>query len=96
MLVSRIGDVATGVCPCPPGGMCPATGIVTTGSPIYLEQTPIARIGDIVMFPCGGFVINMGFPTFIEAGMPVAEISSTCTGVGFGTLSTGAPTFING
>jgi len=87
MLAVRIGDVAIGLCPCPPS-MCPASGIVASGSFQYIEgQSPLARLGDIVMFPCGGFIITSGTFKMIEAGLPATQIGASCVGAGTGIIT---------
>ena len=94
MLTIRVGDVAVGVCPCPPA-MCPSTGIVSTGDPTHLNSgSPTARMGDIVMFPCGGFVITIGSPVDIESGLLQARIGAPCVGAGTGIVTTGNPTHL--
>ena len=94
MLAIHVGDIAVGCCPCF-AGCCPATGVVATGDFRYLDNgTPRARIGDIVMFPCGPFVISTGLPTELDSAMPVATLGSTVTGAGFGIITTGIPTHI--
>ena len=94
MFSIRVGDVAVGICPCPPS-MCPSTGVVSTGDPTHIDSgTPISRIGDIVMFPCGGFVITAGNPIYIYSGMPAADLGSPCVGAGNGVIATGNPTHI--
>ena len=88
MLVVRIGDVAIGLCPCPPS-MCPASGIVASGSFNYIEGgPPLARLGDIVMFPCGSFIITTGTFSFIEGGLPATQIGASCVGAGTGIITT--------
>jgi len=92
MITARIGDIAVGVCPCPPTGMCPATGVVVTGDPLHLNGgSPTTRIGDIVMFPCGGFTIVTGMFQSFQGGMPLASIGSNCIGAGSGMIVTGNP-----
>ncbi len=90
MLTVRIGDVAIGLCPCPPA-MCMTSGIVASGSFGYIEGTsPLARMGDIVLFPCGGFIITMGAFPFIEAGLPATQIGASCVGAGTGMITSGS------
>ena len=94
MLTVRIGDVALGMCPCPPA-MCPSVGIVATGSFTNFDSgLPLARLGDIVMFPCGSFIISMGLPTDIEELLPATTIGAPCVGAGSGLIVTGNPTHI--
>ena len=90
MIAVRIGDTAVGLCPCPPS-MCPSVGIVTTGSFSHIEGgTPLARMGDIVMFPCGGFVITSGAFDNIEGGLPATQIGAPCVGAGSGIITSGS------
>jgi len=92
MLATRIGDTAVGWCPCPPSPSCPATGVVVTGDPQNLSSgSPISRMGDIVMFPCGGFTIVFGSPNYLSSGLPVSTLGSTCIGAGSGIIVTGDP-----
>jgi len=94
MLTIRVGDVAVGCCPSITGCQ-PATGVVATGDPTHLNSgSPTSRLGDIVMFPCGGFVITIGSPTDLESGMPQATIGASCVGAGTGIVTTGNPTHL--
>jgi len=94
MLTIRIGDIAAGICPCPPA-MCPAVGVVATGNMMNIDTgMPIARLGDMVMFPCGSFIIMIGTPMDIEAGLPASTIGTSCVGAGTGIVTTGNPTHI--
>ena len=92
MFTVRIGDVAVGLCPCPPSpAPCPAIGVVASGSFSFIETaSPLARMGDIVMFPCGPFVITMGTLNMIEGGLPVSTIGASCVGAGTGVITTGS------
>lgn len=91
MILSRVGDIVVGICNWPDGPK-PATGIITSGSPRALESgMPVARITDIVMWPCGTSVIVTGSPRHLEGGLPVARIGDTVTGIGVGTITTGSP-----
>jgi len=91
MLAVRIGDVAVGTCVCPPT-ICPVSGIVASGSFQYLEgMMPLARMGDVVIFPCGAFVIAGGSFTTIELGLPAAQLGSPCIGgLGLGIVASGS------
>jgi len=90
MLAVRIGDAAIGICPCPPS-MCMSSGIVASGSFSYIEgQAPLARMGDIVMFPCGAFIITTGTFNTIEGGLPATQIGASCVGTGTGIITSGS------
>lgn len=93
MLSVRISDVAVGLCPCPPSpSPCPATGVVVSGNPLdFVGGMPKSRMGDIVLFPCGGFVITIGNPLHISGGMPAAVIGAPCVGAGIGNVVSGFP-----
>lgn len=94
MILARVGDTVVGVCPSPSGPV-PAVGVISSGSPRALEtSTPIARVGDIVTFPCGVSTIVTGAPRYLEAGTPVARIGDAVAGIGNGTITTGSPRFM--
>ncbi len=94
MLAVHVGDIVVGCCPCP-SGCCPTTAVVSTGDPRYLDTgTPRARVGDIVVFPCGASVITSGIPTEIDSGMIAATLGSTVSGAGQGIVVTGIPNHI--
>jgi len=88
MLLSRIGDIVVGNCTYGPISY-PAVGVIATGSFLYNEGgLPVARMGDIAMFPCGAFVITVGSFNMLEAGLPVARIGAPCVGSGSGIITT--------
>jgi len=92
MLSIRIGDIAVGFCPCPPSPACPAVGVIVSGDMMNLSSgMPRARISDIVMFPCGPFIITTGDFNNLSSGMPIGMIGSQCVGAGTGTVVTGNP-----
>lgn len=90
MIVAKVGDVAPGMCVCvpvPPGPF-PATGVVTTGSPLFLTSgMPIAVAGlSIVMYPCGTSMVVPSSVSLLIAGVSAAEMGNTVIGCGMGTL----------
>lgn len=94
MILARVGDTVIGTCPSP-NGVIPAVGIITMGSPRALETgLPIARIGDIVTFPCGASTIVTGGSRYLEGGLPVARIGDTVSGVGNGIITMGSPRYM--
>jgi hypothetical protein len=92
MFKSRVGDIVIGLCPCPPNPACPATGIVATGNMMDLSGgSPVSRVGDIVVFPCGISIITSGSIKYLSGGLPTAMLSSIVSGTGNGIISTGNP-----
>ena len=89
MNLGIVGSIAPGVCYCvpyPPGPF-PATGIVVSGAPAYLDSgAPVAHVGSLVMYPCGSSAIISGSIMELVNGMPVAHTSSSVSGCGIGTL----------
>jgi len=100
MLVTRIGDLAFGICfwPPPPAGPgpLPAVGIVITGKPTILDGgLPISTIGDSVVFPCGIAMITGGSPMELSTGMPTCVLGTPVIGpLSFGSIITGNPTHL--
>lgn len=90
MIVSHVGDVAPGICVCVPypPGPYPATGVVTTGAPLFnTGGMPVATMGgSIIMFPCGTSIIAMGNPLFTTSGLPIGRLGDPVIGCGIGTL----------
>lgn len=90
MIVAHVGDVVPGICVCvpvPPGPF-PATGVVSTGAPMFMTGgMPVATMGgSVIMFPCGTSVIAMGNPMFTTGGLPIGRLGDSVTGCGIGTL----------
>jgi hypothetical protein len=93
MFKARVGDVVIGTCPCPPSPACPTTGIIASGNPTELSGgSSIARVGDIVVFPCGVSVITTGSIMHLSGGSSIATLGSVVNGVGNGIVVTGNPT----
>jgi uncharacterized Zn-binding protein involved in type VI secretion len=91
MFAIRSGDVAIGVCPCPPS-MCPSTGIVASGDPMsFLGGQMKARQGDVVIFPCGSSIITAGSQQSFGSGMGNTTNSSPVQGAGQGIIASGFP-----
>jgi len=85
MIVARIGDPVNGICMWPPPpsgpGPLPGVGIITSGNPQELSGgMPVARIGDMVVFPIGPAFITSGTPQDISAGMPIARAGDIVIG----------------
>lgn len=94
MLAVHVGDIVVGCCPCPVG-CCPVTAVVATGDPRYIDTgTPRARVGDLVIFPCGTSIITMGLPSEIVSGTPAAILGASVSGPGNGVITTGIPTHL--
>lgn len=94
MILARVGDVVVGIC-YGPDGPYPATGVITTGSPRNVETgTPVSRVSDAVMWPCGISIIVTGSPRYIESGVPVARIGDSVQGIGTGIITTGSPRYM--
>lgn len=86
MLFARIGDSVIGTCLCatPP---YPAVGVISTGDPMHIDMgMPVARIGDMAIFPCGSAVITTGTPMDISTAMPVARMGDVVAGCATGTI----------
>ena len=96
MITIRVGDIAYGLCPCPPS-MCPVTGIVATGNPSHIDTGNFtARMGDVVIFPCGTSIIMVGVPQNIQGGQPQALIGAPVSGAAQGMVITGNPRHFEG
>jgi uncharacterized Zn-binding protein involved in type VI secretion len=97
--ISRIGDVAVGICCCHSRPRCrPQTGVIVSGAGTVLAGgAPVARIGDLVVAGCGhtGIIIS-GSGTVIVQGSPAARIGSSFTGCFTGTIVSGAGNVIAG
>ena len=90
-MYTRIGSVAVGTCICvvPPIVPFPATGVVVTGDPKFLQEgLPVAVGGmSIVMFPCGTSIIVPIKTDFLLGGIPVSSPGDTTVGCGMGTIT---------
>lgn len=83
---ARIGDLAICFCPGFPCGICPP-GVIVTGSPnTFVENLPVARIGDIATNCCGCSgaclcpnVIIGGTPRVFVNMRPMAGLGSPIT-----------------
>jgi len=98
MLRAKIGDIVIGTCFYPPPvGPVPSTGIIVSGNPMDLTSgAPAARMGDIVVWPCGTGTIITGTPTFLSAGLPCARLGDSVIGSNNnGTIIVGSPTDIS-
>lgn len=87
MNLGIVGSIAPGTCVCAPIPY-PDVGVVMSGSPMNIEEgSPVARMGDIVMYSCGISVIMSGSFYEIEGGMAVSTTGSVVTGCGNGILT---------
>lgn len=90
-MYTKIGSVAVGTCVCvvPPITPFPATGVVISGTPQFLELgVPVAVAGtSLVMFPCGTSTIIPISPNFLVGGVPVSSPGDTTIGCGMGTIT---------
>lgn len=87
MNLGIVGSIAPGTCVCTPYPY-PDVGVVMSGAPMNMEESsPVARVGDIVMYSCGTSVIMSGSVYEIEGDMVVSTTGSIVTGCGNGTLT---------
>jgi uncharacterized Zn-binding protein involved in type VI secretion len=87
MNLGIVGSIAPGTCVCTPYPY-PDVGVVMSGAPTNMEEgSPVARVGDIVMYSCGTSVIMGGSFYEIEGGMAVSTTGSIVTGCGNGILT---------
>lgn len=85
-MIARLGDIVVGTCITPVGPV-PAIGIISSGGSALEQGLPIARLGDIVMFPCGSSIIMSGSISYLEQGLPVARLGDIVQGPGSGIIS---------
>lgn len=102
MIVARIGDMVSGIMMYPPPpagpGPIPGVGIIVGGDPLNMSGgTPVARIGDTVIFPIGPAFIVSGTPNDLSTALPVARLGDMVVGplVTNGIITTGNPTDIS-
>ena len=95
MQVARIGDLGVGVCCC----HCPAccismAGTVVTGSGDDItDNSPTARLSDIVIGFCGHLAtIVTGSSTVFTDNLNEARVGDTFVGCFTGTIVSGSPT----
>lgn len=89
--VSRIGDIAVGICCCHSDPPCvPWVGICASGAgTVITEGNPTTRIGDIFV-GCHVGIVASGANTVIAEDSPVARIGDSIVGCPTGTIVTGA------
>lgn len=89
MNIAKVGDIVPGICYCvpTPPGPYPDIGVIVSGDPLHIDTgSPVARVGDLVMFSCGSSTIVSGSPLFLSGVQPVARSSDTVVGCGVGTV----------
>ncbi len=90
-MYTKVGSVAMGTCVCvvPPVTPFPATGVVISGDPNFLQEgLPVAVAGtSMVMFPCGTSTIIPTKTDFLLGGVPVSSPGDTTIGCGMGTIT---------
>lgn len=87
MIMAKVGDTVVGTCTCssPP---YPDIGIIASGDPTQIDTgTPIARVGDSVIFSCGASVIVSGSFTDFSTGSSAAKVGDTVQGCGQGVIT---------
>lgn len=91
--VSRISDIAVGICCCHSDPPCIGwVGVCVTGAgSVLTEGLPTTRIGDIFV-SCHTGIVASGAGTVITEGSPTARIGDVTVGCGVGVIVTGAST----
>lgn len=90
---SRIGDAGVGLCAChPPSPPIPMTGVIISGASSHkVENSSVARIGDIVLGVCGHTGVLVGGSSNSKSeGSGIVRVGDSFVGCFSGVITTGA------
>lgn len=89
--VTRIGDIAVGICCCHPVCVGWVGTYVTGAGTVIAEGSPDSRLGDVVV-GCHAQVAVSASPNVISEGIATTRIGDSTAGCTVGTNVTGAGT----